>query len=284
VNLQSNMQEAQEPAPIPRLVLVSQGVPKPLATPRRTFRSVAIFGAHHTCTNALMRELPRFFEVSVRNKHRSDNPRLWKHRVLKRAAYITEDTLCICLTKDPAFWIQSLGRSPLEGTFYEIHPVSSIRKPELLVPTGMGQLFGPVLFDEELYSDALALWEATVRAYFKEAVLPTTQTAVVRSEDLLFNFRAVMEALSERGLRWRRDAPAIIEPLDDTAKDGTHPTCTRRGRPKLLGYYGDPQKRYAGMTAKHLERMRRVDPELIGPLGYGDNAVSTWLPRKEAAP
>ena len=137
---------------------------------------------------------------------------------------------------------------------------------------------------------------------------------------------AARQALAERGLPWRRDAPVVVEPLDDTAKaalesesieivrsawkhavrrlrqemagqtgergrkgrlqqltarpptrfgaiavtecrggglsrrgcasqaarqpgspagkDGTHPSCTRRGRPELLSYYGDAMTEY----------------------------------------
>ena len=72
---QSNVQDAQEPAAVPRLLLFPPGVPKHLPAPKQRFKNVVVFGAHHTCTNALMRELPRFFDVTVRNKHRVDNPR-----------------------------------------------------------------------------------------------------------------------------------------------------------------------------------------------------------------
>lgn len=240
------------------------------------FRSVCVFGPHHSCTGAVMRELPRFFKVAVKNVHYNDNPLLWKHTVFRQAPRLSDDMFCVCLVKDPAFWIQSLSRDPAEGTFYEIQPVSCGRDSwsgeAVVLPQDHrcgSQLFGPVVFDGEIYSDALQLWEATAGAYLDENILPSSRTAVVRCEDFLFNFEGVMRDLCSRGLTLRDDAPDEWWPLESTAKDPTHPACTRRSRGQLLEYYENPANRHRGMTNMQLARLKRVAPHLLRTFGYG---------------
>lgn len=217
-----------------RLILWPRRAPKPASLLERPCTRVCVFGAHHTCTGAMMREIPRFFDVKITNKHRADNPRLWKHRIFRNRPPIPDTTFCVCLVKDPAFWIQSLARNPLEGTFYEIFPVGAVynqwRQMEV-VPvqaTSRRQLFSHVLFDDTLYDDAVGIWEATVRSYFEESIFPVSRTVVVRCEDFLFRFDEVIDALARRGLPLRANAPAERTPLDDTAKDASHPDCTDR--------------------------------------------------------
>merc|ERR1719253_1964277 len=183
-----------------------------------------------------MRELSRFFNVTVQNVHRGAGPSYWKHSIYQASTrpHFGDRTFCVCLVKDPAFWIQSLARNPIEGTFYEILPMAAVRNPldgqiqcmsEL--PQTTRQLFSTVFFQGVLYPDALSLWEATVASYFDEAIFPTDRTAVVRCEDFQFNFESVIRALAKRGLPLRDNRPDPIQPLDETAKDSTHPDCTR---------------------------------------------------------
>jgi len=274
-----------------------------------------------------MRELPRFFQVSVKNKHYGDNPPLWKHTVLEHAPRLSDDVFCVCLVKDPFFWVQSLGRDPAGGTFYELQPVEVV--PDDLggganifvqEPSSASQLFGSVLFDGQVYPDALALWEAAVRAYLDEDIFPSWRTAVVRCEDFLFDFEGVMTELQARGLELRHEpfscsaggtataateAPAVVDaassggavvgggtvddtqvgeqnpwqPLDSTAKDASHPPCTRRGRQELLDYYRDEANRHRGLSTAQLLRLRSLAPDFLRFLKYGPGeAPRSWLP------
>jgi len=241
-------------------------------------KRVVVLGAHHTCTNAIIREIPRFFDVSVVNKHRSDDPSIWKHKIFRRSPPQRRDTFYVAMVKDPFFWIQSLGRSPREGTFYEILPCRTRPSAGGAVvesyeePAYMSQLFNTVVFDESVYPDAVSVWEETVRGYFSQDVLPQERTAVVRCEDFMFNFASVMNALRDRGLPMRWDAPKVLEPLDETAKDASHPNCTRRDRKELLKYYSDPSKRLLGLQSRQVDRLKRAAPRLVEALGYkGDN-------------
>jgi hypothetical protein len=223
---------------------------KPVLAPAYSKMDVCVFGAHHCCTGAMMRELPRFFNVTVKNKRRSDAPSFWKHSIYQASTLpkFNDRTFSVCLVKDPAFWIQSLARDPAEGTFYEIVPLgawpTSRAAPQVglmpMEPHCRSQLFGPVLFDGAFYSDAVSVWEATVHSYFDSALFPAARTAVVRCEDFLFSFEAVIRELAKRGLPLREDAPCCFEPMDVTAKDSSHPECTRRNRQELLCYYRNP--------------------------------------------
>lgn len=254
----------------------------------RRFASVCVFGPYHSCTNALARELPRFFDVAVLdNENYKESGKLWKHQVVKCPPPCDDDTFFICLVKDPAFWIQSLAREPTSprcSSFYELLPVKTESLPsgetKLTVQKAKdtSQLFGPVVFRDELFTDALGVWEATVRNYFDERLLPRSRTAIVRCEDYLFSFDAVMQALAQRGLPLKEDTPLVLDPLGDTAKDESHPELTRRGRPELLKYYSDPGQRFAGLTKEQQARLRRLERALTGPLGYGQDAVASWLP------
>jgi len=250
---------------------------------RQEIQKVCVLGPLHSCTNAIARELGRFFQVRVVNEDHVYRASPWKHQVLRSRLQIPKDMLCICLVKDPAFWIQSLGRNPREGTFYEIHPVRPLggSSMELVEPLHAGQLFHPVFFDDCMYSDALEIWEATVRGYFNQHYLPLARTVVLRCEDFLFSFPVAMQALAACGLPLRADAPSSWNPLPETAKDDSHPSCTRRGRTELLRYYSDRTMRYKGFTERQVQRLQCVDPELIQLLGYGKDAVQTWLQHDE---
>ena len=115
-----------------RVVLWPRGSRKPRAgrsRPRRggPCQRLCILGPHHSCTNALAREVRRFFSVSLENDDTSQDALLWKHRVFTSfglpALEAEEDVFFICMLKDPAFWIQSLSRDPQGGTFYDILPI-----------------------------------------------------------------------------------------------------------------------------------------------------------------
>lgn len=276
-------QAGEEAAPLPRLLPWRGRLQGQVARPRRIFRSACLLGAHHSGTNALFRELPRFFNLRFLNEHRADSPHLWKHTVVRQPPPLPRDALCICVVKDPAFWIQSLGRDPAGGTFYEIMPVRRSwlgASLEQVPAADKGQLFGKVMFNGCSYDDALDLWESTVRGYFDESALPSAQTVVLRIEDFTFNFSSVIKALAHYGLEWREDAPAI-EPLDAAVKDHTHPKSTRRSRSEIEKEYRNPVKRYKGLTTKQKARLKRVDRRLTEQLGYDrDDAVTTWLPEE----
>merc|ERR1712056_92044 len=92
-------------------------------------------------------------------------PALWKHRIFREQPPLEDDMFCICLVKDPVFWIQSLARDPQGGSFYDIDPMElqGLSKEEKRCKLEAGQLFRPVLFDGVRYEDAVEIWEATVR-------------------------------------------------------------------------------------------------------------------------
>eukprot|EP00930_Biecheleria_cincta_P028108 TRINITY_DN19600_c0_g2_i1.p1 TRINITY_DN19600_c0_g2~~TRINITY_DN19600_c0_g2_i1.p1 ORF type:complete len:648 (-),score=84.95 TRINITY_DN19600_c0_g2_i1:88-1956(-) len=112
-----------EVSSLPRVVRL-EGEQQPWR-PCKLFTKVCVFGPHHSCTNALVRELARFFKVdAVQNdEHQQEDP-LWKHRAFANPPAVSKDTLCICLVKDPGFWVQSLARDPAGGTFYDILPMT----------------------------------------------------------------------------------------------------------------------------------------------------------------
>mmetsp|Transcript_138721 Transcript_138721/g.431524 ORF Transcript_138721/g.431524 Transcript_138721/m.431524 type:complete len:207 (-) Transcript_138721:42-662(-) len=177
--------------------------PRPPLAGNQAVKQLCVFGPYHSCSNALALELQRLGAAPVSNNKRAvrgERPPLWKHRVFRRAPPLEEDALCICLVKDPAFWIQSLARDPAGGSFYDIEPVEfeglkrEVRESRLEVR----HLFEPVLFDGAIYEDALCLWEAAVRSYFDEGLFPPERTAVVRCEDFLFRFHEVLRALAAR--------------------------------------------------------------------------------------
>lgn len=263
------------------------------AAPRpgaRQFRQVYVIGAHHTCTNALVREIEFYFNATVRNKRYNDSPTHWKHRVFREQPRLMADEFCICLVKEPAFWIQSLARGPREdpSTFYEIDPLQvGAEGVRIVAPRTAQQLFEPVYFRDApkkydtsgegySYQDAIALWEACVRCYFDEEIFPLAQTAVVRCEDFQFKFPAVMDALQRRGLQPRPGAPPR-ELSRSTAKDMTHANCTRAALPELRQRYGDPKNRYLDLTESQVQRLQGIDAGILEPLRYGEKAVESWL-------
>jgi len=274
--------------PLDRLLMWPRGAKK-LARPTiHPSMEVCVFGAHHTCTGAMMRELPRFFNVSIKNKHRGDSPGCWKHSIIRQKPPFSERQFNICLVKDPAFWIQSLARSPSEGTFYEIFPLAQqvvygqtqgyVSQYVTVEGSNTSQLFGPVLFDDVFYADALEVWLATVRSYFDISLFPEARTAVVRCEDFQFHFEEVMRELARRGLPLRDNLPEKFEALDETAKDPSHPDCTRRNRQELLAYYRNPDNRLRRLTVNQRARLEHLDREIVVPLGYGAGEnVKSWV-------
>lgn len=274
--------------PFARLVTWPKGFPEPMPLAFGRFEHVCVFGAHHTGTNAMIRDIQRFFRVNVKNVHRGDNPsnpELWKHSVLNHTNRNSfgPNTFCICLVKDPAFWIQSLARRPQDGTFYDIRPaVETPQGVEFTVPSSTSQLFSRLYFNGQLYSDALELWEATVSAYFDEEIFPLAQTAVVRCEDHLFDLPCVIRALAACGLPWQAEPTNDIEHLESSAKDYTHPGCTRRGHQERLHEYSDPKRRFMGLSQEQISRIRGINSLLLGRLHYGADAVASWSSRAGA--
>eukprot|EP00747_Dinoflagellata_sp_TGD_P114593 gnl/TRDRNA2_/TRDRNA2_171957_c0_seq2.p1 gnl/TRDRNA2_/TRDRNA2_171957_c0~~gnl/TRDRNA2_/TRDRNA2_171957_c0_seq2.p1 ORF type:complete len:332 (+),score=67.87 gnl/TRDRNA2_/TRDRNA2_171957_c0_seq2:99-1094(+) len=275
-----------------RMVAWPRGASKPVPSLPWKFSSVCVFGPHHSCTNALNRELLRFFQLqTVENMLDDIMDPLWKHRVFERCPppELRRDTLCICLVKDPAFWIQSLARDPVAGSFYDVVPIrlAGRKGGELelrpLKPKCTDQLFGPISFDDVLFKDAIELWEATVGSYFDEAVFPLVQTVVIRCEDFQFRFAEVILSLSRRGLPLKPNVDSrTITPVDVTAKVQRHPAGSRRNRSELLAYYADGENRFKGFSSAQVARLRSVDPAIAVPLGYScgddDATAVSWLP------
>eukprot|EP00415_Alexandrium_ostenfeldii_P004695 UN4695 len=229
-----------------------------------------------------MRELPRFFNTRVINKHRADSPTWWKHGIQKPVKSAPDDVFSICMVRDPGYWIQSLARDPSDGTFNEFIPV------RLMVDTtgrryydhqnciNAGQLFRTVDFDGNVYSDALAVWEATVGSYFERGVLPRDRMVVLRYEDYVFRFEEAVRTLGRRGLELREDHPPFVA-LPDTAKDQTHPKAAHRDLSTTKRDLSDPAVRYKGRMADQKERLLNVDKDLVHSLGYGSDAVDRWI-------
>jgi len=246
------------------------------------FRKVCVFGPFNSGTNAIMREIPRFFDAEIMNRHRRNNPALWKHTIFSRPAPLPADTFCICLVRDPGYWIQSLGRDPAAGTFNDFVPVRLFSTvdgtvEERPVQTKEArQLFERIFLDGQTYNDALEVWEQTVSAYFNDKYLPSGQVVVLRYEDYIFHFEKTIHSLAQRGLRLR-DRPPPISPIEETAKDSTHPQAARRSLATTKGDCSNAAKRYEGRTKEQLERLKRIDPKLIHALGYGEDAVSAWV-------
>jgi len=263
--------------------------PRPAS--KTTFNRVLVMGAHHTCSTALTRELEAQFFAKVENNYDTvlpeARPENHKHRVMPHPPS-PQDALIVCLVKEPCFWLQSLTRA---AATYAIHALEQLpdgsyadlerhlgameqRPQEELLDA----ILGPVEFFGDVYPDggALRVWEASVRSYFDEAVYPLWRTAVVRCEDFLFSFDAVMEALGELGLRRRPQAPP---PDGRGAKSGVvH--FKARNREEALCWYGEEAHRLVGLQPRHVQAVSRYLGDLIlGPLGYGDDAVRSWSSR-----
>jgi len=257
---------------------------------RRRFDKVLVMGAHHTCTTALSHELVQQFKVEVVNDYNGIlspelRPENYKHRVL-RSPPSPDDALVICLVKDPFFWLQSLSR---HGAIYAVKPVAAnpatgeFQDRDLQLNAGICDLAQDKLLDHlldhveflgDVYEDgALGVWEATVRSYFDPLAYPLERTAVVRAEDFLFHFDAVMAALCEIGLERHQSAPP---PTERPIKEGVmHPHT--RGRPEALSWYGQEENRFVGFKPWHKHVVfERLGPELLKPLRYGRGAAARW--------
>lgn len=230
------------------------------------FRKAVVMGLYHTCTSAMALEVQRCFGLPVANRLITNSrEKLWKHRV-NRAAFLGDDpVLVVLMVKEPCFWLQSLARN-----FYEIHPVSKDEQGTLQdsPSRSFGDLFGPIEHDKILYPDALSLWLDGVSSYFDEEVYPPSSTIIVRSEDFLFHFDAVMEEIADR---WRLGPPEKGEPRQRPMKSGA------RSREKALSFYGDPANRGLGFTQEQLHMVsEKLDPRIVSLLGYGKDAVEKW--------
>mmetsp|Transcript_37289 Transcript_37289/g.55757 ORF Transcript_37289/g.55757 Transcript_37289/m.55757 type:complete len:87 (+) Transcript_37289:1-261(+) len=85
-----------------------------------------------------------------------------------------------------------------------------------------------------------------------------------------------MEALERRGLPPRPGALAR-ELTKSSAKDLTHARVTRADLPELRRRYGNPKNRYLGMSECQVQRLQSIDASILEPLGYGEDAVNSWL-------
>merc|ERR1719330_1321366 len=106
-----------------RLQLFGARQRQPARRPQRCFRRVMVFGAHHTCTTAMVKELQAQFDVDVINHFEGVDPEFrpenHKHRIMQTPPQ-PDDALLICMTKDPFFWLQSLTR---HSAIYSLRPV-----------------------------------------------------------------------------------------------------------------------------------------------------------------
>uniref|UniRef100_A0A7S4R0D7 Uncharacterized protein n=1 Tax=Alexandrium monilatum TaxID=311494 RepID=A0A7S4R0D7_9DINO len=267
--------------------------PRPVPTSKTVFRRALVMGAHHTCTTALTRELEAQFFVKVENNYDTvqpdARPENHKHRIMEQPPS-PPDALIVCLVKEPCFWLQSLTRHAAtyairalqempDGSYEDMErhvgPMEERSQEELL-----DAILGPVEFFGDIYPDggALSVWEASVRSYFDEEVYPLRRTAVVRCEDFLFNFEGVMQALSELGLQ-RRPVPP---PPDSRRAKGGVVHFKARDREEALCWYGDEANRHVGLQPRHVASVAMLLGDLLlGPLGYGKDAISSWSSRPQ---
>lgn len=265
--------------------------PWPRPPSRATFDRALVMGAHHTCSTALTRELEAQFFVRVENNFDTvlpeSRPENHKHRVL-HSPPSPQDALIICLTKEPCFWLQSLTR---HAATYAIHALQQLpdgsyedmeRHVGAMEERSQEELLDAILGTVEFLGDvypnggALRVWEASVRSYFDESVYPLWRTAVVRCEDYLFSFDAVMEALSELGLKRRPTPP----PPDARPAKGGVIHYKARDREGALCWYGEEAHRHVGLEPRHVQAVGvRLGERLLDPLGYGEDAVGSWSSR-----
>ena len=76
---------------------------------QRLFTKVLVMGIYHSCTNAMVLELQRRFQVEVVNDWKvSKAEKDWKHRVnWETPPGLSEDCLAVLMVKEPHFWLQS---------------------------------------------------------------------------------------------------------------------------------------------------------------------------------
>ncbi|CAE8584285.1 unnamed protein product [Polarella glacialis] len=244
----------------------------------RVKRQILVMGLYHSCTNAMAQELEKRFEVQVVNDWQTSKAdEDWKHRVnrcpLQRT--LEPDVLTILMVKEPHFWLQSCSREL--RNFFEIRALSVKEGHQLqeVAPQGLSDLFGHIEHDCILYSNAVGLWNDTVRSYFDDDVYPPERAAIVRCEDFLFSFHELMDALALRfGLRQRRPDLAPPEPLAERAKG--HVECRTRG--EALHFYAEPRNQRAAFSEEQLAVVSDcIDSQAVSRLFYdGADAVTSW--------
>lgn len=250
-------------------------------------------GAHHCCTNAMGRELGRYFNVEVLNGEYGDDfgkeksSPIWKHRIFLRPPPLSEGTLCICLTKDPAFWLKSMGRKA-PTSFYHIRPLrchpnsgeltDAYSNKEEMNEAKPDDILRSVEFDSVIYKDALEVWKATLLSYFDKDVYPEESTVILRCEDFLFRFDEIIQALAMAGLELKAQIERPASPLDTPAKGHMNVRC--RDRSEALSYYADENNRFGGLSEKASYRISMVimESQIVEALGYGDMGCISWVP------
>lgn len=259
-------------------ILLSDGLRK-AAPPRggQKFKKALVMGLYHSCTNAVQKELEKRFAVEVANDwHTGKEGSLWKHRVNEREPEgMSSDCLVVLMVKEPYFWLKSCCREP--RNWFELHPFRKNEEGELEdVPENkkvMEDLFRPLEHDTILYPNAALMWNDVVRSYFDDSVYNPQQAVIVRCEDFLFSFHAVMDELAKLGLEELNggDRP---EPLADRAKG--HYEC--RTRDQALGFYASNANRTSDFSQEQLNVVARdLDRELLARLSYhGKNPVASW--------
>mmetsp|Transcript_62581 Transcript_62581/g.182993 ORF Transcript_62581/g.182993 Transcript_62581/m.182993 type:complete len:483 (-) Transcript_62581:151-1599(-) len=249
-----------------RHVVLRQQLPA-AERPVGPFSKAVVMGLYHSCTTAMAEELQRCFDIPVTNKLITNSrEKLWKHRVhYTRFDAADDKTLVILMVKDPFFWLQSVGRN-----LYEIHPVAKDEQGcfQDLRSRTFADLFNFVEHDRVIYPDAVALWSDAMSTYFDDDIYPASASVVVRAEDFLFRFDAVMDEL---GAAWGLGTPERGTPRQRRTKAGA------RSRDQALDFYSDPANRALGFDEGQLRQVSGgLDAEILDLLGYGDNAVTEW--------
>eukprot|EP00746_Dinoflagellata_sp_MGD_P067621 gnl/MRDRNA2_/MRDRNA2_27914_c0_seq1.p1 gnl/MRDRNA2_/MRDRNA2_27914_c0~~gnl/MRDRNA2_/MRDRNA2_27914_c0_seq1.p1 ORF type:complete len:630 (-),score=103.07 gnl/MRDRNA2_/MRDRNA2_27914_c0_seq1:11-1900(-) len=239
-------------------------------------RRVLVMGLYHACTNAMVQELQRNFEVEVLNAGDYEGQG-WKHRSHRRrpACLKDKDVFTILMTKEPHFWLSSTGRTP--GKFHSVCPVQQQRdgrlKPVDFDERKMDHLFGTVEHDGILYPNAIAFWSDVVCSYFDDTVYPPERSVIVRCEDFLYRWQDVMDSLAAKGLQKKTEGINSMKPLEGRAKP--HPSV--RTREEALQFYRSEKNRVSGFSREQLKRIQdEAEVSAVAALAYGVDAVTSW--------
>jgi len=246
----------------------------------RPFHSVLVMGIYHSCTNAISQELEKRFAVEVLNDWHTGKAGVnWKHRVNSTPLEgVPEDCLVVMMVKEPYFWLKSTSREV--RNFFEVRPIRENGQGEFedIPPKTLRDLFGRIEHDTIIYPNAVGLWNDLSRSYFDDEVYPPGGSVIIRCEDFLFRFHAVMDELAGLGLPERPDLEGGAPPDPNSDRAKGHMEC--RTRDQALGFYADPANRTSEFLTEELAIVAKdLDREVVTRLGYGGgDPVASWLP------
>eukprot|EP00747_Dinoflagellata_sp_TGD_P199971 gnl/TRDRNA2_/TRDRNA2_73316_c0_seq2.p1 gnl/TRDRNA2_/TRDRNA2_73316_c0~~gnl/TRDRNA2_/TRDRNA2_73316_c0_seq2.p1 ORF type:complete len:671 (+),score=92.77 gnl/TRDRNA2_/TRDRNA2_73316_c0_seq2:46-2013(+) len=204
----------------------------------------------------------------------------WKHAVrLRHQGEIDtdDDTLVVLVTKDPLFWLKSMSKH-----YYEIKAEGNSR-------AGLDALFGELEHERQRYTDAVALWNASMGSFLDEELYPSSRCVLLRYEDFLFRFWDVMVHLCA----FLPAACQRVKEPPNSSRSKSHGKEVR-GREEALRFYSSGQNRICDFTLQHRKRLMELDAAILQALGYesvpdsgvdanagsqSDGvAVCTWVP------